>query len=168
MYWQRLSSRLASLVLLAAAASTGCAPMTFSNEGNIDFRRYPSITVEVAGPDGSQRQRDYLESELREHSGFRRVSSGDAFSATPPEDGAAAQLVVELSLDSGYEVDVFSDEDDIDVDVSYSASVRYRLLADGAVVDAGSDSVDDEDSSFDAAEAALDLVVLHYLRPYRL
>ena len=96
------------------------------------------------------------------------MSSADALVAEAPAEVVSAQLLVELTLDSGYDVDVFGDDDDIDIDVSYSADVRYRLFADGIVVDSGSDSVDDEDSSFDAAEAALDLVVVHYLRPYRL
>lgn len=158
-HWQ------AALALLVGSAATGCAPLTFSNEASVDFARYPSVSVELAGPDGSQRQADYLESELREHSGFRRVSRGPAF----PDEGASAQLIVELTLDSSYDLDVFDDDDELDVDISYSADAHYRLFAaDGVLLDSGVESIDDEASSFDAAEAALDLVVLHYLRPYRL
>ena len=155
--------RAVPALLLGAAAA--CAPLTFSNEASVDFARYPSVSVELGGPDGSQRQLDYLESELREHSGFRRVSRGPA----GPAEGAAAQLIVELTLDSHYDVDIFADEEELAVDVSYSADVRYRLFAaDGTLLDSGIESADDESSSFEAAESALDLVVLHYLRPYRL
>lgn len=154
----------AALALLLGAATTGgCAPLTFFNEASVDYVRYPSVSVELAGPDGSQRQADYLEGELREHSGFRRVSRAGALPGA-----ASAQLVVELTLDSRYYVDVF-DEDELDVEVSYSADAHYRLFAaSGALVDSGIEWAEDELSSFDAAESALDLVVLHYLRPYRL
>lgn len=152
-------------LLLGVAAAGGCAPLTFANEASVDFERYPRVSVELAGPDGSQRQASYLESELREHSGFRRVSLAPAFLA----EGASAQLIVELTLDASYDLDLFDDDDELDVDVSYSADARYRLFsADGTLVDSGVESAEDEPSSFDAAEAALDLVVLHYLRPYRL
>lgn len=153
-----------SLALLGVALGSGCAPLTFSNEASIDFEQYPSVIVEVAGPDGSQRQGDYLESELREHSGFQRVSRAPDF----PGEGPSAQLLVELTMDSSYDVSLFDDDDDLDVETTYSASVRYRLFApDGGLLDSGADSADGEDTSFDAAESALDLVVLHYLRPYR-
>jgi hypothetical protein len=156
------------LLLGASLSSSGCAPLTFSNEPSIDFRRYDTVSVAVGGPDGSQRQLDYLEGELREHSGFRRVLRGDGLTEGPSAGGTAAQLQVELTLDSSIDFDIFSDDDEFDTDISYSASVRYQLSAGGAVVDSGVESVDDASSSFDAAEEALDLVVLHYLRPYRL
>jgi hypothetical protein len=160
----RLVSQLSALAVLSCAA---CAPLTFSNEPSVDFEEFASVVVEVGGPDGSQRQSEYLESELREHSGFRRVFGA---AAQPlPGDGGAAQLLVELTMDEGTDIDLFSDDDEIDVEVSYSASARYRLFTpDGTLLDSGIESADDEPSSFDAAEQALDLVVLHYLRPYRL
>lgn len=164
-----LARLVSSALLLGAVASNGCAPLTFSNEASIDYARYPSVTVELAGPDGSQRQRDYLENELREHSGFQRVSrAAEPLVGALSAEGASAQLLVELTLDSSYDVDLFDDDDDLDVDVTYSASVHYRLLADGTLLDSGVESAEDESTSFDAAEEALDLVVLHYLRPYRL
>lgn len=159
MYGRRALAR-AVAAGLSLGASAGCAPLTFANDASVDFERYPSVTVQVAGPDGSQRQQDYLERELREHSGFRRVGRA--------AEGASARLQVELALGSGYDVDLFTD-DDVEVEISYSATVRYRLFAaDGALVDSGMDSADGEETSFEAAEEALDLVVLHYLRPYRI
>lgn len=151
----------AALALLLGAGS-GCAQLTFSNEAEVDFERYPSVAVDVAGPDGSRRQLDYLESELREHSGFRRVSR------VSDGEPAATRLLVELTLDASQELILFDDDDQVS-EISYSAEVRYRLFApDGALLDSGADLAEDEQSSFHAAEAALDLVVLHYLRPYRL
>jgi hypothetical protein len=158
---------LTQIAVLAALPCSACAPLTFSNEPSIDFDRLTSVVVEVGGPDGSQRQSEYLESELREHSGFRRVFGAEA--QPLPGDGGAALLLVELTMDSDTDIDLFSDDDDIDVEVSYSASAHYRLfMPDGTLLDSGIESADDEPSSFDAAEQALDLVVLHYLRPYRL
>ncbi|MEY4551594.1 MAG: hypothetical protein RL685_7789 [Pseudomonadota bacterium] len=165
---RQLVARLASsALLLGAVIGSGCAPLTFSNEASVDYAQYPSVTVEVAGPDGSQRQRDYLENELREHSGFQRVSgAAEPVAGALPAEGASAQLLVEITLDSSYDVDLF-DDDDLDVEVTYSASVHYRLFADGTLLDSGAESVEDESTSLDAAEEALDRVVLHYLRPYR-
>jgi hypothetical protein len=155
--------RTAGLALLLALA--GCAPLTFSNEPSVDFAAYPSVSVELGGPDGSRRQSEYLESELREHSGFQRVTSARADAST-----SSAHLLVELALDLMDDgVFVLLSDDDQEPDISYSASVSYRLFArDGELLDSGVEDVEDEDSSFSAAESALDRVVLHYLRPYRL
>jgi len=158
-------SRLRALALPLLLGGSGCAPLTLSNDASIDFAAYPSVSLELGGPDGSERQRAYLESELREHSGFQRILPARA---APNE--ASAQLSVELTLDSSYEglIELLSTDDEQE-EITYSASVIYRLFArDGHVVDSGGESVSDEDSYFGAAESALDQVVLHYLRPYRL
>ena len=157
------SLRTSELVLLLG--SLGCAPLTFSNAASVDFAAYPSVSLELGGLDGSERQREYLESELREHSGFQRVLPGNA-----PASEASAHLAVELTLDSSDDgpIVLFGTEDE-DEEISYSAAVSYRLFArDGRLIDAGGESVEDEQSYFGAAESALDQVVLHYLRPYRL
>lgn len=145
-------------LLLAFAA--GCTPMTFSNEQSVDFGAYPSVSIEMGGPDGSERQGAYLASELSAHSGFRRVTRDR-------RDPASAFLAVDLAISIDDSVSLLSEDDD--PDISYSASVHYQLFAaDGHLVDSGADSAEDELTSFDAAESALDRVVLHYLPSYRL
>jgi len=160
--WSLLRSAAIPLLL----GGGGCAPLTLSNDASIDFTAYPSVSLELGGPDGSERQRAYLESELREHSGFRHVVPAGA-----AENEASARLSVELTLDSSYDglVIVLLSTEEEQEGISYSAAVSYRLFArDGHVIDSGAESVNDEDSYFNAAESALDQVVLHYLRPYRL
>src|SRR5262249_11932771 len=121
-----------------------------------DFSAYPSVRLELGGPDGSQRQLDYLESELRVHSGFERVTSD-------VREPVSAVLEVELELDSSR--DLFDDDNGY----SYSGVAEYWLFdSAGQLVDSGEEAVDDEQTSFAAAESALDLVVYHYLRQYRL
>ena len=91
----------------------------------------------------------------------------------PGRKVAEGRLEVELTLQaSGGEEDliiaILTDDQDA-ADITYSGSVAFHLIAaDGHLVDSGLDSVQDEATSFDAAESALDLVVYHYLRPYRL
>jgi len=153
---------------LLLALCAGCAPLTFSNESSVDFQTYQSVRLELGGPDGSRRQHDYLEEELRVHSGFRRVTRD-------PAELVDARLLVELSAESDHEAEdilvdiLFDTEEEEDSEPpSYSAYVSYRLeAADGSLIDVGATSAEAADS-FEAAEAVLDLVVLHYLRPYRL
>lgn len=146
---------------LLLALTAACTPMTFSNEQRVDFSAYPSVAIEMGGPDGSERQGAYLASELSAHSGFRRVTRDR-------RDPASALLAVDLEIriDDSW-IDLLSD--DQDPELSYSADVHYQLFAaDGHLIDSGADSVEDELTSFDAAESALDQVVLHYLPSYRL
>jgi hypothetical protein len=154
---------LALLVVLSA----GCAPLTLSNEASLDFAEYPSLSFDLGGPDGSLRQSAYLASELREHSGFRSVTLASASQI----EAASAHLTVELSVQASIEGDllaaIFADEEEDDV--TYSASVSYWLSArDGRRLDAGGEAVQEETTFNRAAESALDQVVFHYLRPYRL
>lgn len=149
----------------AVLLGVGCAPLTFSNESSVDYQTYRSVRVELGGPDGSRRERDYLEEQMRVYSGFRRV-------ALDPAEFVDARLRVELSADSDHEdvlIDIlFADDDEEEEPPSYSAYVSFRLeAADGSLIDVGAMSAEANDY-FDATEAALDLVVLHYLRPYRL
>jgi hypothetical protein len=156
--------------LLLVALCAGCAPMTFSKDASIDFLAYPSVSFQLGGPDGSERQSAYLQSELREHSGFRRVTQGSVAAFEP----ASAQLTVELSVRSSGGDDpllaiLTDDDDDDDEETSYSASVGYRLNAtDGHVIDSGAESAENETTFNSAAESALDQLVFHYLRAYRL
>jgi hypothetical protein len=136
--------------------------MTFSNEQSVDFSAYPSVSVEVGGPDGSERQREYLASELSAHSGFWHVTRDR-------REPASARLAVELVIRIDDRPIVLLGSDDGDPEITYSAEVHYRLVAaDGERIDSGADSAEGELTSFDAAEAALDRIVLHYLPSYRL
>jgi len=152
---------------LLVALCTGCAPMTFSNDASIDFRAYPNLSVELGGPDGSARQSAYLESELREHSGFRSVTRA----TLPTPEPASALLSLELSVHSsgGDDLILAILTDDEPDPITYSASVSYRLSArDGRVIDSGAESEEDESTFNSAVESVLDDVVFHYLRAYRL
>jgi hypothetical protein len=147
-------------LLLALAAS--CTPMTFSNEERVDFAAYPSVSVEIGGPDGSERQRAYLVSELSARSGFWHVTRDRV-------DPASAYLAVELAISIEDSAIVLLGSDDDEPEITYSADVGYQLFAaDGERIDWGEDSVEDELTSFAAAESALDQDVLHYLPSYRL
>jgi len=160
----RTLCRLALLVTLSA----GCAPMTFSKEASLDFAAYPSLSFELGGLDGSARQSAYLASELREHSGFRSVIQATAQAFEPATAHLSVELSVQASGDDDLLVTLFTDDEERE-ELSYSASVSYRLRArDGRMIDTGGESVQDENTFNDAAEAALDALVLHYLRPYRL
>ena len=147
-------------LLLGLATAAACTPMTFSNEQSVDFGAYPSVSVEMGGPDGSDRQGEYLASELSAHSGFRRVTRDG-------RDPASAFLAVDLSVSIDDSLlELLSDDEDSEI--TYSAAVHYQLFAaDGHLIDSGADAVEDEVTSFDAAESALDQVVLHYLPSYR-
>jgi hypothetical protein len=152
-----MTRSLLSAALLLGLAS--CAPMTFSKSESVDFDAYPSVRIQLGGPDGARRHLEYLETELRAHSGFARVTSD-------PIESASAVLEVDLELSSsGGGYDVFDDEVE---EISYSGYADYRLFAvDRRLIDGGEESVESESTSFDAAESALDLVVYHYLRQYR-
>jgi len=151
---------------LLLALCAGCAPLTFSNDADVDFRTYQSVRLELGGPDGSRRQHDYLEDELRVHSGFRRITRD-------PNEPVDARLLVELSAYSDDEAediigDILFGTDEDAAEPTYSAWVSYRLeAADGSPLDVGETSAE-ANGYFEAAESVLDLLVLHYLRPYRL
>jgi hypothetical protein len=147
---------------LLLALGAGCAPLTFSKEADVDFETYQNVRVELGGPDGSRRQRDYLADELSAHSGFRRI-------LREPTEPVDARLLVELSASSDADDSDFALFDSEEEGApTYTASVHYRLEdAYGSAIDAGAASAEATDY-FEATESALDLVVLHYLRPYRL
>ena len=150
---------------LVLALGAGCAPLTFSNEASVDYQTYRSVRLELGGPDGSRRDYDYLREQMRVHSGFLRV-------ALDPAEPVDARLRVQLSADSDHAtedvLDILFAEDEPEEPPSYSAYVSYRLeAADGRLLDVGATSAEASDY-FEATESVLDLVVLHYLRPYRL
>jgi uncharacterized lipoprotein YmbA len=126
-----------------------CAPVTLENTGAVDFERYRTVWVAPLEGDGSPNDRDYLIDELRAASGFARVT-------TDPDETVAADLVVTLDEDRGVTAG------------DYTVYVRWELSEpDGTLIDRGSSDVTEEDA-FEAVEEALDEVVVHYLRPYRI
>ena len=149
--------RLACLLLLSLGA---CAPLTYSREAAVDYRRYARVHVSVQGSSGGDSRTRYLEAELREHSGFRTVT-------TDPAALVDALLDVELFVDT--QVTITSEG----TSVLSSAVADYRLVApDGSVIDSGVETEETEDDNVlftsDVGEEALDGVVLHYLRPFRI
>jgi len=80
--------------------------------------------------DGSDRQGEYLASELSAHSGFRRVTRDG-------RDPASAFLAVDLSVSIDDSLlELLSDDDDSEI--TYSAAVHYQLFAaDGHLIDSG-------------------------------
>jgi len=147
-----------------------CAPLTFSNPGGLDFERYQSVYVSVDAPDlGGEYAEQYLASQLRENSGFARVTTDPAVPVdltleifvrvTAPPD--TSTLIIAFG-DGDIHADSDDEDDDYDATAAYTATTE-----DGAVVDFGVQ----EDSSFSALEAVqdvLDEVDLRYLKPYRL
>ncbi len=135
-------------------ATTSCYPLTLSNDGPIDFARYPAVYVApVIGPD-SGFARSYLVDELRESSGFSKVTTDAA-------QGADVELRVEIDINLDF--DSSSDEDP-----DYEGKATFVLTTpDGEVVDR--DAVQDSSSSEqEALEDTLDELVQHYLFPYRI
>jgi hypothetical protein len=140
-----------SVRLMAAALACGCAPLTFSEPGAVDFERYQSVQVVVDAPflgDPSA----YLAGALRESSGFYHVTSG----AEP----ADLILTVQVSVTERIPSD--------DNDLEYDAHATYRATTPaGSVVDEGTED-DTSSTPSEAAEDVLDEVSLRYIRPYRL
>ena len=141
--------------LLVALPSAGCAPLTFANDGAIDFERYRSVLVsEIGGANGAYAT-EYLAAELRHASGFRVVT-------TDPRYDVDLRLDVSIAID---EYVSFDTDGDIDVEYRGMASFTARD-AEGTVVDTG--IVTETSHSFgEALEAVLDELAHHYLLPYR-
>ena len=144
-----MKSPAVSVCLMAVVLACGCAPLTFSEPGAVDFERYPSVQVVVDAPflgDPSA----YLAGALRASSGFYHVTSG-----VEPTD---LILTVQVSVTE----DLLSD------DLEYDAHASYRATTPrGSVVDEGTED-DTSSTPSEAAEDVLDEVSLRYIRPYRL
>jgi hypothetical protein len=142
------------LLVTCAATSTGCAPLTFSEEGAIDFERYSRAEVAVesnATTDGRATQ--YLVGELRAFSGFAQVDAA-------PSPSADLLLNVTVFVGAG--------DDDDDGDATYASVATFEAWdAQGRLVDSGSES-DESSGPLEAAEDVLDEVTLHFIAPYRL
>ena len=142
-----------SMSMLMTCAASGCAPLTFSEEGAIDFERYSRVAVAVesnATTDAWATQ--YLVDELREFSGFAEVAGGPS---------PSADLFLDVTVFVGTGVD-----DEGDPTFPAVATFEARDVQ-GRLVDSGSES-DDSASPVEAAQDVLDEVALRFIAPYRL
>ena len=137
-------------------ALVGCAPLTLSHEGVIDFEAYPTVYVEPIAVDGRDLRlvdgtsmRDYLIESLNAESGFKRVVSD-------PLD-ARVTLAVSLSAAESWR----------DEAPEWEVRANFALRSEGGVVARG--EVNDDARDLDEALTdTLDEVSLYFLRPYRL
>lgn len=148
------------LIVCAALSGTGCVPLTFSREPAIDFEAYRHAAVQVslhglAGFYDVTSATVYLASGLQEASGFETVSVGQS---------EAADVLLSVSVNVTEWVDFSGDYPNYE----YDSTASFRAIdPNGFVIDTGQVS-DSSESPGEAVEDALDEVVLHYLRPYRL
>jgi len=144
--------RLAFGALLFACS---CAPLTYSEEGAVDFQTYASVRVTVTSSSTGSDAASYLASELAKSSGFATVTLDPAVTVD-------AVLAVTLKVDFSTTVD-----DQGNTVERYDATADYALTAGASRVDSGQATAT-ESSDLAAAESALDGVVTHYVAPYRL
>ena len=142
------------IVVACAVMSAGCAPLTFSEEGAIDFDRYARVEVAVeSNATTDVRATEYLVGELRAFSGFTQVDA---------EPSPSADLFLNVSVFVG------AGDDDDDGDATYAAVATFEAWdARGGLVDSGSES-DESSGPVEAAQDVLDEVALHFIAPYRL
>ncbi len=139
-----------SLVLLAAWSALGCAPLTFSEPGRIDFASYRSVAVTVTAPEATDPS-GYLADELRAISGFELVT-------TNPADH------VDLLLN----VVVTTTTQSAGTDTRWDSSAEFTATTPaGSSVYSGNES-DDSTSAERAIQDALDKVALDFIKPFRL
>ena len=147
------------LALCVSVSSFGCAPMTFSNDGAIDFSKYRSAFVEGDGA-------EYLAGELSEISGFEWVT-------TDPTVKVDLDIRVSVFLEEHRtcECEPESDCDDTcscTCESDHEATAAYIAQTPaGALVDSGAEN-DTSETPLEALEDVLDEVALHYIRAYRL
>ena len=144
--------------LLAACAfllGSACAPLTYSEEGAIDFETYSSVRVSVTSTTFTGDGSEYLAGELENSSGFDTVTLDSATSVD-------AVLSVTLSVTFLPTVDDQGNSED-----HYDATASYTLTAGSTRVDSGSANAS-APTDLEAAEGALDGVAAHYVAPYRL
>jgi hypothetical protein len=142
--------RRATLVLALALGGSGCAPLTFSGSGDIDFEIYRSVYVDVRSGIHEPRATDYLANELAHGSGFETVT-------IDPSAATSVELLVDLSLSTSTENDG---------SLRYDAHASFQLVSGGAIVDQGSEN-NGGDFPDEAIDDVLDDVSLHYIAPYR-
>jgi len=132
-----------------------CAPLTYSEEGAIDFETYASVRVTVTSTSTGSDSANYLASELAKSSGFETVTLDPA---------VQVDAVLGVTLDVVFAPTVDDQGQSID---QYSATADYTLTASSSPVDSG-EATATASTDIDAAESALDGVVTHYVAPYRL
>lgn len=143
------------LLTLAALTASGCAPLTFSNDGSVDFDRYRSVLVTEVHTDANLDGAAYLARELATYSGFEQVT-------TDPRERVDLVLRVDVRV---RRIDTV--HSDGFVDVSYESHGTFRALSAGQQeVDSG-EVEDTSESEVEAVEDALDAIAHHYLAPYR-
>ena len=131
----------------------GCVPVTLDNDPPVDFKRWQAVYVApIPGADADS-EREFVEG-LRADSGFKTVTT---------DGGARVDAVLYVT------VDVSESYDDEDDEYEYTATARVRLESalDGRVIDS-TEVNDDGGSRSGAVDDALDEVVQHFLRSYRL
>ena len=144
-----------NVALGLACATAGCAPLTFSEPGALDFARYERALIVGDGA-------DYLAEELREFSGFELVT-------TEPAREVDLVITVGVVVSEETSCDCSCDcEGSCDCDQSFHAVATYAATTPaGELVESGSE--EDTSSTWPEAQSdALDEVALHYIRPYRL
>lgn len=150
-----MSNRLRKrwVLLFPLGAAMGCAPLTFSEPAELDFTTYRSVRV-VVDPSFTDPAyaTEYLAEELRNGSGFERVTT-------------AAREPVDLVL--SVQVAVSSDVDG-DGDIEYEGEAEYVAATPLGVVVAQGNEDDTSASAAEVVEDALDEVALHFIRPFRL
>ncbi|HVR21129.1 MAG TPA: hypothetical protein VMS65_15560 [Polyangiaceae bacterium] len=144
------------LLLASAMSACACAPLTYSEDGAVDFGKYSSVRVSVASSLDPVGATSYLADELRAVSGFVHVT----VDATKPVDA-----VLEVWVSTLPETQM---NDDGTLDSYYSSEANYRLSSpDDPGIDTGN-TTDQSEYEWEAIEDVLDQVALHYIRPYRL
>jgi hypothetical protein len=134
---------------------SGCASMTFSKEGAIDFDRYPSVRVVVTS-DNSLSDTTYLAEQLGNDSGFESVTTDVAVTTS---------LVLSVSLTVTEEIETDSDGN---TDSSWKGEASYTATdSAGKLVDRGAEH-DNSEFANEVAEDVLDEISLHYFRPFRI
>ncbi|MEE2788943.1 MAG: hypothetical protein VX589_16525 [Myxococcota bacterium] len=151
---------------LCLLTHSGCLPLTFAHEGEIDFTVYRSVNVVdvvLSAPDlgladeaSQPTLAAYLVDELRTDSGFRTVTS--------TYGSAQTQLMVRMRLarvDTGISL---TPSDRIDGTVQFELSNQR-----GAIVVSGEFSQSGSDNDVPGLQASLlDDVAHFFLRPYRI
>ena len=148
-----VSLRPLSFAALLLACS--CAPLTYSEEGAVDFEKYSSVRVSVVLSAPSSDPARYLADELAATSGFTTVTVDPA---------APVDAVLSVNLEVVYAPTVDDQGNSVD---QYDGAADYTLTAGTTHVDSGQ-ATSTNANEIDAAQGALDGVVTHYVAPYRL
>lgn len=143
------------LALAALLLECSCAPLTYSEDGAIDFEKYATVRVSVTSSALGTDPTRYLADELAATSGFTTVTVDAA---------ATVDAVLNVNLEVVYVPTVDDQGHSID---QYDGTADYTLTAGTSRVDSGQ-ATSTSSTQIDAAQGALDGVVTHYVAPYRL